>query len=477
MFETVALSFPLYLADSILSGIYGADFLCPRLSKKTTAFIWTAAYFGALLLIYEVLGLSRNAVGIMANLALILAFQTAFFRINMKRQLFVSFSFIAGKDLLKYVTSVVNYSVSDFTWRIVERHIEADTSITPQKADMIVHVHFIFLCVITALVYVTAFCFYLKLLSRKYVYRDYEASLAETAFLFFPCVTALCISVTLRMLVVKIENGVTTTAYETVPSVRFWIIIICFMLLGTIILSMMLFQYLIERNEEIRKQLVLENQLEQIHREIVEIESIYSDLRGIKHDMRNHLSNIALYVKNGGGSRTDEIEGYIGQIEDSVNRLDFPSGSGNPITDIILCQRQQEAAKAGLRFEADFIFPKESAIDVYDVAVILNNALDNAFEACGNMDGDREITLRSYMKGTLFFIEVINDFEGGVTLDKETGLPNTSKKDKRLHGIGLQNIRKCAGKYMGDVDIEMTSDGGRKRFVLTVMMGNRISLQ
>lgn len=121
--------------------------------------------------------------------------------------------------------------------------------------------------------------------------------------------------------------------------------------------------------------------------------------------------------------------------------------------------------------------PNTEQIDIYDIAVILNNALDNAFEACRGLDGHREISLKSYMKGTLYFIEIENDFDGSVTMDRETGLPITSKKDKRVHGIGLSNIQKCARKYMGDLDIEIRSDGGRKRFMLTVMMSGKISLQ
>lgn len=98
-------------------------------------------------------------------------------------------------------------------------------------------------------------------------------------------------------------------------------------------------------NEDSRKQAILENQVEQLHREIEDIEEIYTDLRGLKHDMRSHLNNIMQYVKGVGNGDTREIDEYIGQIEDAVNRLDFSSKSGNPITDIIICQRQQEARK------------------------------------------------------------------------------------------------------------------------------------
>ena len=94
--------------------------------------------------------------------------------------------------------------------------------------------------------------------------------------------TALCISVTLRLLILEANNGMVTQVYETIPAVSFWVIIICILLLGSIIATMMLFQYLIQHNEENRKQIILENQMEQLHREIEEIGDVYSDLRGLK---------------------------------------------------------------------------------------------------------------------------------------------------------------------------------------------------
>ena len=101
----------------------------------------------------------------------------------------------------------------------------------------------------------------------------------------------------------------------------------------------MLFQYLIERNEDNRKQVILEKQVEQLHREIEDIEEIYSDLRGLKHDMRSHMNNIMHYVKSSGNANTGEIDRYICQMENAVDRLDFSAKSGNPITDIIIYEK------------------------------------------------------------------------------------------------------------------------------------------
>ena len=70
----------------------------------------------------------------------------------------------------------------------------------------------------------------------------------------------------------------------------------------------------------------------------------------------------------------------------------------------------------------------------------------------------------------MFFIEIENSFDGKLSINEATGLPETSKSDKKSHGIGLSNIQKSAQKYFGDIDIEITSNNGIQYFNLTVMM-------
>lgn len=42
-------------------------------------------------------------------------------------------------------------------------------------------------------------------------------------------------------------------------------------------------------------------------------------------------------------------------------------------------------------------------------------------------------------------------------MNKENGLPKTSKLNKTIHGIGLTNIQRCARKYNGDIDIVISN--------------------
>ena len=152
--------------------------------------------------------------------------------------------------------------------------------------------------------------------------------------------------------------------------------------------------------------------------------------------------------------------------------LDFADKTGHPITDIILHQARQQAKKRGLHFSADFHYPPGKDFDVYDISVMLNNALENATEACGQVPRG-EIEVRSYMRGNLYFLEVVNDFAGELRRREDTDLPATTKEDGRHHGLGLANIARCAEKYRGTVDIGTEAKEGRQKFRLVVMLYQR----
>ena len=323
---------------------------------------------------------------------------------------------------------------------------------------------------VLVLLYALFLSVYFSIISRKFVRKDYPFRIHEYVFLILPSAATLCISITLKTLVFIVENGTTTIMFEKVPATMFWVPFICLLLLGVVIASVMLFQKLIQLSEEERKRSILENQMIQMQREIEEIQDIYADMRGFRHDMRGHLESIAAVIKRTSGKDREELDNYIEKMETTVSRLDFAYRTGNPITDVILHQKKQEAEKQNISFEAEFIYPDKQQIDVYDIGIVLNNALENAIEAGSTVSGKKSISLRSYMKGNLFFIEVENDFGGEIIFDSEMGLPVSSKEDKKLHGLGMENIQRCAKKYMGDIDITIRNMGGRKKFILTIMM-------
>jgi len=139
--------------------------------------------------------------------------------------------------------------------------------------------------------------------------------------------------------------------------------------------------------------------------------------------------------------------------------------TGNPVTDVILIQKQKEAEEKGIDFEYSFRYPADTNINAFDVSVILNNAIENAFEG---VEGCKNpyISIAAYRKKNAYMLEMKNSISKSVVIDDETGLPETTKNDKSSHGFGLANIRKVAQKYYGDIDISQDKNS----FTLTVML-------
>ena len=425
--------------------------------------VWTSLYFITQSFIFKKLNSTYPAdyfIKTIADTALILLLQIFLYNKDLLKQLFVAVSFVAGKEIIKYIVVVLNYC----QYWLCNKILTAFSNMinTLEKAKM--------WGFISLLLYALLVILYFSVISRKFIRKDYQFNINEYAFLILPSAAALCISITLKIMIISVENGIAATIFEKVPETMFWIPLICFLLLGVVIVSIILFQKLVQCSEEERKRVILENQMIQMQREIEEIQDIYADMRGLKHDMKSHLESITAVIKKISVNDSKELDNYIGKMKATVNRLDFSYRTGNPITDVIIHQKKQETEKRNITFEVDFVYPDKQQIDVYDIGIVLNNALENAVEASSKLEGKKNIYLRSYMKGTLFFIEVENDFDGEIIMDSETGMPISSKDNKRIHGIGIENIQRCAKKYMGDIDITISDINNRKRFNITIMM-------
>lgn len=470
MYE-VGLSISLYLVNSIAGSIYMQKFLRGKYQKKIVLFAWTSLYY-----IFQSLALDKidrtypfnDFIGVLADIAFVFLLLLLLYYKDFLKQLFVAVSFVAGKEIIKYIILVINqgeyWVISKFSVVLLKRIT------TMKEADVWNYFFNVTKGLVFILLYTLLLVVYFSMISRKFVKKDYQFQIHEYAFLILPNVSTLCISITLKMLIYTVENGMIVIMFDKVPATMFWVPFVCFLLLGVNLSSVMLFQKLVQLGEEERKTTILENQMVQMQREIEEIQDIYADMRGLRHDMKSHLESIAAVIRRISGKDKEELDSYIEKMETTVGRLDFAYRTGNPITDVIIHQKKQEAEKQNISFEADFTYPDKQQIDVYDIGIVLNNALENAIEASCKVDGKKSISLRSYMKGNLFFIEVENDFSSEIIFDDETGLPVSSKADKQLHGLGMENIQRCAKKYMGDIEITIHNTGERKKFNLTIMM-------
>ena len=471
------LSLFLYGINGVFSGIYVAEFLKYKYSKKLTICVWSVVYFTFQILLFDILqdGYSFNDITkVVINILLLFIMQRIFYHNDLNSQLFVCFSFMAGKEIVKYIASVICNVIGTGLGNVVNSLVLEGKLATQAETKIAVDIIISATYLISGTAYGLMLGAYLFLTSKRYVRKEYKLQINEIIFLLLPSIAALCISITVKMMIISVEDGITTIIYDAVPGTMIWLPIICILMLATIIANVVLFQNVVEYHEENKKRAMLENQIFHMQKEISEIQDIYLDMRGLKHDLRGHINNIAGYVRKHNYEENEELINYINRMEETVDRLEFGYQSGNPIIDIIIHQKLQEAYRNGIKMTVDFSIPKELQIDAYDMGVILNNALDNAIEASNSLLGDKYIFLNSYIKGNLFFVEIENRYKNDIIFHKESNLPKSSKKESAFHGMGLQNIRRCARKYNGEIDIVLgTDEHNEKIFNLTIMLNGK----
>lgn len=238
----------------------------------------------------------------------------------------------------------------------------------------------------------------------------------------------------------------------------------------TIVVVIVLYRSIWVKKEEEKQSEMLNAQIVSIRQHIKQVENLYQDIRGIRHDMANHLYTLEKLYE---ADETEEAKAYSGRLKETLTKMTGEIKSGNPVTDIILQEVKEETAKRGIAFQSAFFYPADSGIDAFDISVILHNGLQNALE---NIEGfeTAHIFIRSYQKKNAYIIEINNSYGGALEWNARTGLPVTDKEKTdvsgygKSHGYGLSNIRKIAGKYYGDIDIALA--GGEFRLSVMLML-------
>lgn len=220
---------------------------------------------------------------------------------------------------------------------------------------------------------------------------------------------------------------------------------------------------------EKEKYLFEKQQVRALEQRLEEAEGFYGNIRKVRHDMNNHMTTIkGLAAKGNYG----EVEAYMEKLDETMQELDYRYHTGNAVTDVIINDKYRRAADAGISFQVQFYYGEEDTIPAFDMGIILNNLLDNAIEACEKLEReDRYIRLCLKRKERFLLLEVENSFNGQLKWGEGenrllTTKQSASREEFNGHGIGLQNVRDVARRYLGDMNIKVKENV----FQVTVML-------
>ena len=175
-----------------------------------------------------------------------------------------------------------------------------------------------------------------------------------------------------------------------------------------------------------------------------EVENMYRQIRGWRHDYRNHIQMMKVLAANGD---MDALKAYLDELDTDLNTVDTVVKTGNPMADAILNSKISLARSRNIPTQVDAHIPVKLKMSELDLCCIIGNLFDNAMEASMALPEEKRL-IRVYMdmKGTQLYISFTN-FTAAKKLSKVGKGFKTSKGEG--HGFGLVRIDDIVSRYDG----------------------------
>lgn len=316
---------------------------------------------------------------------------------------------------------------------------------------------------------------------------------------------------------------------DMIPEYEVFEIVTQVILLATILSMLWLYQKLKQEQGERQSARLLLQEVKSLRVHIEEVERLHAELRGMRHDMRNHISVLSGLMERGAfgearayldsmgrmyiGAAVPAAETQTGQAEREPMEKDGAQAEREKAdgTEERYEQETRENAEMSRRREkrmppgstqgraetaavpqaeiltgnpvTDVVLAEhqrriaetgavlEADFHYPDSAVMdtfdLSVILDNALTNAREAAGQGGwIRIRSFREHSAYLIAVENTFSGELLRVNAEELPMTTKRPAEDHGFGLRHIKTVAERYHGTVAIEQKGD----RVVLTVML-------
>jgi len=175
-----------------------------------------------------------------------------------------------------------------------------------------------------------------------------------------------------------------------------------------------------------------------------EVENMYRQIRGWRHDYRNHIQVMKSHAAAGDMAA---IAAYLDALDTDLQTIDTVVKTGNKMTDAILNSKVSLARAQDTEVLVEANIAMELKTSQLDLCIIIGNLLDNAMEACLALPADKRI-IRIYMemKGAQLYMSFTNATASGKQ-PKARGRFQSTKGAG--HGFGLVRIDDIVGRHGG----------------------------
>ncbi|APM37674.1 sensor histidine kinase [Clostridium kluyveri] len=184
---------------------------------------------------------------------------------------------------------------------------------------------------------------------------------------------------------------------------------------------------------------------------------LIDEIKSRQHDFKNHFSTIyGMVLTYDEKELRYELKNYLESLQKSLSDTEEYIYMGSKVFAAVIYVKVREAKQKNI----DFCFNIEDntikfPLRGYELSEVLNNLIDNAFQAVMNMKTDKKNVYLRIMqndkekcievgntKPEMFEKVIPNIFYKGFTTKKEDG-----------HGYGLYNVKKIVQKYKGKIEV------------------------
>ncbi len=238
-------------------------------------------------------------------------------------------------------------------------------------------------------------------------------------------------------------------AYSLVDTISVaWVAVSVVLLVSSNILVFYLFEKQLRQDEETKKSTLIQQQLRYQTQYFKELSDKYKLSNKTIHDTKNQLYAISAAIIESdfeiAKSKIDELCKNAAAGENAIR-------TGNDALDALINTKYNDNKELNIKFIHNIIFNAKTKIDNIDLCIIIGNALDNAIEACSKIDIniEKEIFLKIRQVNDNLAIEMTNPTAQNI--EQVNGKLASGKKEKELHGFGMQSMEEIVNKYNGNL--------------------------
>lgn len=263
---------------------------------------------------------------------------------------------------------------------------------------------------------------------------------------------------TLIVVVAILSNFETITNYNQ----KNILISIAFGMLIMNVMSFSLINDILKREMQLREANLFRERVKNETNMYHSISEGYDKQRKREHEFKNQMSAISAMVAN---RDFDGLIRYFKSYDNEVlHNMDLID-TNHCIVNAILNVKYKEAVEKGILFVFKINDLSGIKIADEDIIIILSNLLNNAIEASEKCD-KKVVKIKFVRNSSNIVIVVANNFAKRPMMAGDRYI--TSKSDKNMHGIGIENVKETVEKYGGFYNI--ITEGNVFKFIICITM-------